>query len=84
MESLAGILSYNQDIGRHVVDGTGLTGRYTFTLHWTPENTPSSSTVVDGPSIFTALQEQIGLKLEPPKAAPDTVVIEHIEWPTMN
>jgi uncharacterized protein (TIGR03435 family) len=79
--------------GRLVLDKTGLQGRYSFTLEWTPENltaigsqaagnAPASDSV--GPSLFTALQEQLGLRLESTKARVDTIVIEHIEQPTEN
>lgn len=70
--------------GRMVIDKTGLTGRYDFELHWTPENTPADSPDYNGPSIFTALQEQLGLKLEPARAPLDTIVIDHVEQPSEN
>jgi uncharacterized protein (TIGR03435 family) len=72
--------------GRTVIDRTGLTGKYDITLKWTPDNAPP---VTDGsgdqpPNIFTALQEQLGLKLEPSKGPVDTLVIDHVELPTEN
>jgi uncharacterized protein (TIGR03435 family) len=74
---------------RVVIDATGLKGRYNFELTWTPDNgqpnllngTPQENT---GPSIFTAFQEQLGLKLEPQKAPVETLVIDHIERPSEN
>jgi uncharacterized protein (TIGR03435 family) len=66
--------------GRMVVDQTGLTGKYDFTLTWAPEGMPNA----DGPSLFTALQEQLGLKLEPTKAPVDILVIDHVEMPSAN
>jgi uncharacterized protein (TIGR03435 family) len=51
--------------GRIVLDHTGLIGTYDFALHWTPDNTSVDSPAAAGPSIFTAVQEQLGLKLEP-------------------
>jgi uncharacterized protein (TIGR03435 family) len=84
MESWAAMLSSHFDLGRHIVDRTGLTGHYTFGMRWTPENTPATSSAAGRPSIFTALQEQLGLKLEPGKAMLDTVAVEHIERPTPN
>jgi len=57
---------------RRVVDRTGLEGRYDFELRWSDV------------SIFTALQEQLGLKLEPTKGPVDVVVIDHAERPTEN
>ena len=64
--------------GRPVVDRTGLTGRFDFTLDWAPEG----STDTDAPSIFTALQEQLGLKLQPARGAVDVLVIDSVERPT--
>jgi uncharacterized protein (TIGR03435 family) len=72
--------------GRTVADKTNLPGLYDWTLHWTPwqdlpgEEPPDSN----GPSLFTALQEQLGLKLEPAKAQVEVVVIDHIELPSAN
>jgi uncharacterized protein (TIGR03435 family) len=84
-------------LGRTVVDKTGLKGSYAFTLRWTPEedsatlkgpDSPESQSVpaseTSGPSIFTALQEQLGLKLESTKAPIDFLVIDHIEKPSAN
>lgn len=51
--------------GRQVVDQTGLNSTYNFTLSWTPDNYPSAES--SGPSLFTALEEQLGLKLQPQK-----------------
>lgn len=79
--------------GRIVVDKTGLTGRYDFSLRWSPMSDPASATAnpIDtqpsdssSPSIFTALQEQLGLKLEPMKYPIDTIVIDHVEPPSEN
>ena len=95
-ETLARVLS--DQLGRTVVDKTGLTGNYDFTLQWTPEDAPpptpggadggaphnDNATDAVGPSIFTALQEQLGLKLESSKGAADVVVIDHIDQPSEN
>jgi uncharacterized protein (TIGR03435 family) len=72
--------------GRIVVDKTNLTGLYDWTLHWTPWQDLSSAEVSDskGPSLFTALQEQLGLKLEPTKGEVEVVVIDHIDLPSEN
>jgi uncharacterized protein (TIGR03435 family) len=67
-------------IDRLIVDKTGMTGKYDFTLSWSPSNNPDSS----GLSIFTALPEQLGLKLEPTKGPVQVLVIDHIERPTEN
>lgn len=68
--------------GRSLVDKTGLPGRYDFELRWTPDNTPAASPLAGGPSIFTAIQEQLGLKLEPSTAPLDVLVIDSAEKPT--
>lgn len=65
--------------GRQVVDQTGLPGKYDFTFKWT-----RNESAVDSPSLFTALQEQLGLKLEPIKGLVKTLVIDHIERPSEN
>jgi bla regulator protein blaR1 len=84
--------------GRNVVDKTGLTGRYDFTLRWSPqpgESGPSKGGVVaapapadagdpSGPTLFTAIQEQLGLKLEPQQVSADFIVIERAEKPSEN
>jgi|SRR5208337_1627287 len=98
LASLVGMLS--QQLGRTVVDKTGLKGNYDFTLQWTPDQSqpamlmgpeggkpgpdnaprPESS----GPSIFTAIQEQLGLKLESQKGPVEILVIDHVERPSEN
>ncbi len=71
-----------------VIDKTGLTGRYDLTLRWTPalSTTPILSGEPDtsAPSIFTAVQEQLGLKLEPTKGSVPVLVIERAEMPSEN
>lgn len=80
--SFSGLLSVVPPLrSRVLVDKTGLHGRYSFKLHWIPEM-PTSKPY--GPSFFTALREQLGLRLEPSTAPVDTIVIEHIEKPTEN
>jgi uncharacterized protein (TIGR03435 family) len=96
MTSLTNLLS--QQLHRTVLDKTGLTGKYDLELNWTPdqgadpmfkgadgaqpraEPAPDSS----GPSIFTALQEQLGLKLQSGKGPVETLVIDHVEMPSEN
>jgi len=68
-----------QTLGRTVVDKTGLTGSYDFKLEWTPEGEASASTDQSGPTIFTALQETMGLKLESIKGPVEILVIGHVE-----
>jgi len=70
-------------LGRNVIDQTGLNGEYDFDLRWAPDVAAGDS-VPDGPSIFTAVQEQLGLKLESGKAPVDAIVIDHIEKPSAN
>jgi uncharacterized protein (TIGR03435 family) len=79
-------------LGRVVVDETALTGKYDFSLHFDPssaamampprENVPDSG--IAQPSIFTAVQEQIGLRLESTKRPIELVVIDSIARPTEN
>jgi uncharacterized protein (TIGR03435 family) len=74
--------------GRPVVDKTGLTGKYDITLRWTPDlgpSTPDSAPPDETlPTIFGALEDQLGLKLEPTKGTIPTLIIDHIEPPTEN
>lgn len=72
----------SQIAGRIVVDKTDLTGRYDLKLQWTPDDV--SPTDNSAPSFFTALQEQLGLKLEPAKEAVPVLVIDHVDLPTPN
>jgi bla regulator protein BlaR1 len=97
LEFLASTLS--SQLGRPVIDRTGLTGHYTFKLQWTPDPGQSASKFgglpppgVDappppdpnGPSIFTAIQEQLGLRLESQKGPVDLIVIDRVEKPSEN
>jgi uncharacterized protein (TIGR03435 family) len=74
--------------GRPVVDRTGLTASYRMMLNFNMTATlrpPSATASQDGgPSVFTAIQEQLGLKLQPARLLRDTLVIDHIERPTPN
>jgi len=69
-------------LGRAVVDQTNLAGRYDIVLKWTPDEQRESADA--GPSIFTAIEEQLGLKLESTKGPVDTIVIDHVEKPSEN
>ena len=81
-------------LDKPVVNQTGLTGRYDFTLRFTPDPTqvanfgplaPGNAADVDAPpDIFTAFQQQLGLKLQSTKAVVDVMVIEKIERPSPN
>jgi uncharacterized protein (TIGR03435 family) len=87
-------LQLSQVTGRPVLDRTGLTGKYDFTLKWTTdefdlsavaqgsEDSPTAEPA--GTSIFTVIQDQLGLKLDSTKAPIDTIVIDHVEPPTPN
>ena len=66
-------------VGRHVLDRTGLPGRYTLYLEYAPED---SSADPAGPSIVTAVQKQWGLKLEPAKGPRGFIVIDRVERPS--
>jgi len=96
---LASVLS--QQLGRQVLDQTGLKGNYDLALKWTPDQgegmmmggpppgggpPPDGAPPPDasGPSIFTALQEQLGLRLEATKAPADVLTIDHVEKPSEN
>ena len=95
-QMLARVLS--QQLGRTVTDKTGLKGLYDYTLQWTPDDAPppapggasggpphsDSGTDAVGPSLFTAVQEQLGLKLESSKGMADVIVIDHIDLPSEN
>jgi len=82
---------------RPVVDQTGLTDRYDFQLKWTPDDTqfaqfkganvnvtPPTDDPNAPPSLYTAVTEQLGLKMAPAKAPDDVVVIDHVEKPSAN
>jgi uncharacterized protein (TIGR03435 family) len=66
-----------------VLDRTGLTGKYDFTLNWSPQ-TGTTSTTDPLPSLFTAVQEQLGLKLEPQRGPVEYLVIDHVEKPSLD
>ena len=68
----------SQFLGRSVVDRTGLGGAFDMDLEWAPEQTPNAP----GPSIFTAVQEQLGLKLDSQRAPVDVLVVDRVERPT--
>lgn len=72
------------ELGRPVIDKTGLTGKYDISLRWTPDNTPADSPLAGGPSLFVAVEEQLGLKLNSTKGPVTTLVVDHIERPSAN
>jgi uncharacterized protein (TIGR03435 family) len=87
MSALANLLS--QQVHRLVVDNTELKGKYDLTLQWTPDDLSSghdeaAAPADSGPTIYTALQEQLGLRLDSTKGPVDTVVVDHVEMPSEN
>jgi bla regulator protein BlaR1 len=92
MSNLATVLS--RQVERPVLDRTGLSGRYDFEMSYTPDSgcgsrppdggTTNIDTLTDRPSIFTAIQEQLRLKLEPIKGPVDVIVIDRVEKPEPN
>jgi uncharacterized protein (TIGR03435 family) len=80
-----------KQLDRVILDQTGITGRYDIDLKWTTDDnsTPASNNTQFAspdlaPSIFTALQEQLGLRLESQKAQVEVIIIDHIEPPSAN
>jgi uncharacterized protein (TIGR03435 family) len=94
MALLASNLSrtYNSNLGRNVMDGTGLSGIFDVHLKWAPDDLAGAGPIAsDGPagasaglSLFAALQEQLGLKLESAKGPVEVLVIDHLERPSAN
>jgi uncharacterized protein (TIGR03435 family) len=94
LEMLA--LNLSNELGRRVIDKTGLGGKYDFELKWEPSQAaaqldapphtaePALPAEPDGPSIFTALQEQLGLRLEPAKGSVEVLVIDGAQRPSKN
>lgn len=79
--TLADLARYlSSSAGRPVIDRTGLTAGYEINLQWSPDNSADAAS----PSLFTAIQEQLGLKLESAKGPVETLVIDHAEKPSGN
>ena len=93
MGDLAGVMQ-TAVLDRPVVDKTGLQGRWDFTLRWTPDETqfagmgvrvpPPSNDPDAPPGLFTAFQEQLGLKLEASRAPVEVLVVDKIDKPSEN
>ncbi len=90
MADFAGVMQ-TAVLDRPVVDQTGLTGRFDFTVKWAPDDSqfnghapPASPSDDPPPGLFTAIQEQIGLKLDAVKAPVDVLAIDHVEKPSAN
>ena len=85
MADFAWALTRMNGVGdRVVVDNTGLAGNYDFTLAFVRDIGPATEDVPDGPSIFVAAREQLGLRLEAKRAPVEFLVVEHIEKPSEN
>lgn len=82
MSELALYLVFLAD--RPVVDQTGLSGRYDFKLQWTFDESRAQTDGSAAPSLFTAMQEELGLRLDAVKAPADVVVIDTVERPGAN
>jgi uncharacterized protein (TIGR03435 family) len=94
--------SLSPQLGHTVIDKTGLTGKYDYTLQWTPDDgsgpmpggpgggpgggtgREESAVQTGGPSLFTAIEEQLGLKIESTKGSVDVIVIDHLDLPSAN
>jgi uncharacterized protein (TIGR03435 family) len=77
-------------LDRPVVDKTGLSGKFDFDLEWAPDETqfggevPVASADSPNPPLFTALQQQLGLKLEATRGPIQALVVDAVERPTAN
>ena len=80
--SLVNVLSRQTE--RIVVDQTGLTGRYDLNLTWSRDDGSTPASEQNSPSILTAIQEQLGLRLRPAKLPVGTFVVDHVALPTGN
>jgi uncharacterized protein (TIGR03435 family) len=78
MEALAGYVGNR--LGQIVVDKTGLSESYDFTLEWAPDENPDSPV----PSLVTALREQLGLRLQSQKSPVEVLVIDSLQKPSEN
>jgi uncharacterized protein (TIGR03435 family) len=78
---LTSVLSHQ--LRRTVLDKTGLRGKYDLALNWSTDD-PAASSDSSAPVLFTALEEQMGLKLQPTKGAVETLVVDHVEMPKEN
>ncbi len=93
-----GLVSWlSRTLGRVVIDQTGLAGLYDYSLEWSPDpgeggpesiglppEVPHPQTETTGPSIFTAVQEQLGLKLVSKKGPVEVIVIDSVQKPSAN
>ena len=88
MAWLAGYLQFQPETeGQGVADKTGLAGNFDISLRWAPETVTASNPPKDDsglPDLFTALQLQLGLKLERTRVSVDSIVIDQVEMPPPN
>lgn len=85
MDNLADSLGRMSEIGdRVVLNRTGLNGSYNFELHWTPDYGKGISPEANDPGLFTALREQLGLKLEPQSGSVPVIVVDAATQPTFD
>jgi len=73
-----------RDAGRVIIEKTGITGGFDIDLHWQPDDAPPTSNDAAYPPFFTALQEQLGLRLVPAKGPVDVLVIDDVHEPSAN
>lgn len=89
-DHLAGYLGDIANMDRPLVNETGLSGTYDFSMSWLPEHDSRSAAVnelppdAQGPSFSEALNDDLGLKMKPTRAVIQTLVIDHVEQPTPN
>jgi len=72
------------DVGRMVVDKTEMSGKYDLMLKWTPDDSGAAAAADAPPSIYTAVQEQLGLKLEPQKLPVAVLMVDRVEIASSN
>ena len=83
--TMADLATSLSGLGRPVIDETGLgTQRFDFELRWTPVTVSAGASTPGGPSIFTALEDQLGVKLVPKNLPMDVLVIDHVQQPSDN
>ena len=82
VDEFARIFFDTHTLGRPVINKTGISGLFDFHLEYTPDQGAAADDVSAGPSIFTALQEQLGLKLESARGPGEVLIIDHAEKPS--
>ena len=81
---IAGAVTGPGQLGRPVIDGTGLSGRFDFQIEWVPDVPGGAPSEVPAPGFIDALREQLGLKLESTKTAMRIPVVDSVERPSEN